>query len=492
MFAAIAAMEYVYWKNSGELVDLSEEFTNHVGKMFWLHADWPAIEAGNSHSVENQIGGTAGGEYLGVSADGLAIPRDSELPYRDPLAFSPPLEDPLWLKQYQVNAWNLSERSLPRAVLNGNEYYQATGYRKTARGSDPAEVEAILDSGFPMVWDFSVKGDITLPIWQPNDRPDSLGGHSTLIVGYNNRGSSDSEKFFWVKNSWGATSGEHGLTKVSYAYYKAYGTFGHTITGVRKVANPGYRYMGRWRTRGVLADTTVDITHLPGVSKSAWTYFRKPDQVDKRIGIWHATTSDITDRTRSYRINGSISNRGLYFHYDNRKPNQAYWLEPARTSVEGWVGSLQGGSRCAGFLKTGTTCMAIQLTKDPLALGPEGTGLNGETLPGRYALQLGDLRGEINVEPAPVGGVYRLNGSMNGRSYSGTLQKRDVAGLMPAGAPMELTGDLWFFDLTGSPSSRIDENAPTKIQLIGDKSDPRRMHIAGLSTGSQGFMLYKR
>ncbi len=42
-FASIAGLEAAYKHAGYGDLDLSEQFLNHTGKMFWLHPDWPNI-----------------------------------------------------------------------------------------------------------------------------------------------------------------------------------------------------------------------------------------------------------------------------------------------------------------------------------------------------------------------------------------------------------------------------------------------------------------
>ena len=47
-FAALAALEAAYARAGYRNLDLSEEFQNYVGKLFWLHTDWNTIPTANT------------------------------------------------------------------------------------------------------------------------------------------------------------------------------------------------------------------------------------------------------------------------------------------------------------------------------------------------------------------------------------------------------------------------------------------------------------
>lgn len=493
MFAATANIEFAVWKTTGRVVDLSEQFLAHMGKAMYLHAEWNDVSSRGIGATESQVGGTDGGEYSGTNADGVAIPVESVLPYREVVPYSPPLGNPAWLKQYNVNRFNFDETILPRAALNGNNYYQATGYRKIDDGKDPVKCEEVLNSGWPMVWDMQVKGDITLPIWQPLERPDSLGGHAMLIVGYDNRGESDQTKFFWVKNSWGPGPHRDGLTKVSYAYYKKYGTFGHAISGVRTVARPGYPFLGRWKLNSPMVNGLLDVSHLPGTTQSAWKYFGKPTQVDHRIGLLSFTSGEFTDRTTMLRVNGDIGTRGLNFHYSLTNRNQSYWDEPKADSQRGWVNVFSEGGLMAGFIKVGPTITATVASKDPLPAATAISGSDATSLPGTYTLQAGILRGTLTIAGATSSGArleFPVSGTIGGRSYAGTASLTDASSQL-RGGPFSIDTPQWVFSLTGSPSSRVDERAPTRVVLVGGRPNLGVARFAGLTTGYDGFVLWR-
>ena len=60
-FAALAALEAAYYRAGYGKLDLSEEFLNHFGKMFWLHPKWNEIVAKGEDGLESQIGAYGGG-----------------------------------------------------------------------------------------------------------------------------------------------------------------------------------------------------------------------------------------------------------------------------------------------------------------------------------------------------------------------------------------------------------------------------------------------
>ena len=82
------------------------------------------------------------------------------------------------------------------------------------------EIKSCLASGYPIAFGFTVYPELesqkvgnwgVLPMPQPGDQP--IGGHETLIVGYD-----DASGYFKVRNSWGPGWGLNGYFLMPYAY----------------------------------------------------------------------------------------------------------------------------------------------------------------------------------------------------------------------------------------------------------------------------------
>ena len=102
VFASTAALEAAYHRAGYGELDLSEEFLNHFGKMFWLEPDSHKLEERSADGREGQVGAFAGGDgvqYLEELANGVRVPTESAMPYH-PRNFTA-ADHP-----YLANAWN--------------------------------------------------------------------------------------------------------------------------------------------------------------------------------------------------------------------------------------------------------------------------------------------------------------------------------------------------------------------------------------------------
>ncbi len=484
MFSAVAAMEYAVWKSFGRVVDLSEQFVGHVGKSTYLHAYWEDLAPLGPYAVENQIASTAGGEYLGPCFDGLPMTEESFwIPYNVAPAWTPPLGDPYWLNQFNTNTFNTSRTELPHPVLNQPTYYQAIGFRNLFSGNDPAEVERVLDSGSPVSWDFRFMGDTTGEIWYPTPDVYPAEGHSMLIIGYNNTGIDDIKKFFWVKNSWGPTPYQYGLTKVSYAYYRQYGLLARTISGAVEVPS-NYPYLGRWALSTNFDQRTLDITHIPGVSKQSWTYFGRPDQVDHRLGAIYDTDGTPSPETAAARVNGAFIPKGMAFYFTPSNPNQSYWALPKPDSRRGWLITGAFGDFAAGFAKAGTNIQAILANKFPIGTCTDAIVADATNMPGQYYMRAGKYAGFMQVErpttPGPTAPM-RITARFVPDDFVGTARFVNPSSLL-TGGPFVVDKPMWVFELTRTTGT------PFTVRLVGNKAVPGKMVFAGMSPSGSSFM----
>lgn len=488
MMAAVAAMEYAVFKTYGEVVDLSEQFTAHVGKSNYLHAFYEDILPHGPYRLENQVAGTAGGEYLGGCFDGLPMTAESlTMPFTDPV-FSPPLGDPFWDNQYNVHSYNMHVASLPVVETSRDVYYQATGFRRLAAGNSPEEMETVLDDGQPISWDFIYGGNTTGEIWDPHSGPTIGPGHAMLIIGYDNRGFDDDKKFIYVKNSWGPTPYLHGLTKVSYAYVRRFGSFARTISGAMKVQS-NYPYMGLWRMTSPFADRTLAVAHLPGTSKQDWTYFGRPDQVDHRLGSVYDSVSPPTLLTPAWRINGEVGDKGVRFHYSDVDPNQPYWETVRPTSELGWLSKTRspaGYSYLAGFTRN-VAGKSFATVANKLGYGSSTLGAVGDatTMPGQWSVYVGDdssgvmtiHRSASSSSTANMKAALRLGGN----DYVGIVRLMNPASIL-TGGPFTVADPMWVVTFTNK------ELGLAPVTLVMNKAVPSRMLFAGLTPNFQGVV----
>ena len=168
-FAAIAAVEAAYKRQFGIDVDLSEEFTNYTGKVFWLSYNLytAPLPAEASETQMGAFGGGGGTGWLNNLSHGFAVPREEAMPYSAGYSLVPYCgEGCAWGTdefrdfaglQRNVGDFNLNQANLPLSALTADEYYSVRSY-ETINARDPAEFERVLDQGYEIVWDFDVRG----------------------------------------------------------------------------------------------------------------------------------------------------------------------------------------------------------------------------------------------------------------------------------------------------------------------------------------------
>lgn len=487
-FSAAAAMEYAIYRSLGEVVDISEMFTNHVGKGNYLHPNWPDIAAGGPYKVENQLSGTNGGEWLGSCFDGLGMTKESSLlPYGMP-DWAAPWGDPLWDNQWNVHNQNLHTYTLPPGLLAAPTYYQAIGYRRLPSPTTTA-IEAELNAGRPVVWDFYASGDQSGEIWQPGTAVG--GGHSMLIVGYDNTPSSDSQRFFWCKNSWGATSLPYGLTKVSYNYLRTYGIAARVISGAKKSAVP-YPYLGFWYFSTKSLTHALAVSHIPGTSLQDWIHAGKGTQKDYRIGEVFFTTGAAEPPIVACRVNGAFTTKGLSYYYSTADVNQSYWALSSSAHTQGWMVPIlvAGQYPYMGGFQRPNTGVVEAAYGGKLPFGTSTTGSVGDTstMPGTWKIHLGDLgEGTLAIAKATATGATKpmaltLDFPTLSARYTGTATWETPTALLPGG-PFAVSTPMWVFRLTRT-TSPFDS-----ITFVGNKSNPTNMVFSGLTPSARGFVM---
>ncbi|MCA8975606.1 MAG: C1 family peptidase [Planctomycetes bacterium] len=330
-FSAVAAIEARY-KRQGLTLDLSEEFVNYLAKMFWLHPDWSQLQAGGPDARESQLGAWGGGDGAGMLewlTRGMRAPRQTYMDYQPnnyPLPY--PSSSPHWDSQRNADDWNLDPANLPRTALLAPAYYSGLGYHSIAQPNSPAAIEAVLRQGYEVVWDFSVLGDRSGPIWHTSNAGGG-GGHSMLIVGYDRSAANSNDHYFIVKNSWGRTTNPGGYTYIGYDYIQ-YGYKAAYITGA--VTNgqpwPELKLLGR---RTICFDGwrgTLDIFHLPGIAQM-WLDRSAGGVTDRRVGIFYETNGNVR------RVNGELDGTTLRFWYKSQPNENMRWDEQRETPTLG-------------------------------------------------------------------------------------------------------------------------------------------------------------
>lgn len=470
-FAAVAGVEAAYLRqgfpgNTGDL-DLSEEFTNFLGKTLWLHPRFSDIATAEAN--ETQLGWTSGGNagmiIETMAQTGFRIPREETMPYRlglgvrspwSPSNYQVPLNsrgalswlDPFYT-QRNVSEFNLigTRRAspgysnpggtLPLAALQADQYFGVAGCRRLSNPKSTAQIEAALASGREVVWDTNDSSGLF------------RGAHAVLLVGYDRN-----SRNFIAKNSWG----ESTTINVPYSAVQSDGTSAVIIDRVRTPDRwPELAFLGRWDLSFDGHHGQLDIYHIPGMSQAifdlaanrTWPHPIDPGQLtDRRIGSFYDSAG------RAYRVNGTISHNAISFYIDWSNRNARY--DELRTGTSRRfdfyrAGSWRGRPVIAGF------------HTDPNGGQYSGYALRAvrEDDQGRYLTAVADPRGtwrpesylgQFELGSAQVNGVVRFTrrvaSSDPGRAqlegtvqYAGSRSVNRIFALVSMSDPSQI--DVW-------------------------------------------------
>lgn len=333
-FTSIAAIEAAYAHAGYGLIDMSEEFANYMGKVFWLHTNWstqtaskPALQTAGAGYTENQIGNFAGGNAMDrveTYINGMRVPIEaawpyvsSNNPYNSPY---PNWQDPWWTVQRNADDFNLDPNHIPDQALRQSLYF---GIQGTVRLSDPtsaSQIEAALQSGREVLWSFpSSSGNQSGGIWT-HSGAGSGAGHAMLIVGYDRSSANSANHHFICKNSWGPTSHPGGFTHISYSYLQYGYQAGYITAAAAPKPWPELAFVGRWNLSYDGFQGTLDVHHIPGVTLS------NIGVTDRRIGTFY------DPQGTPHRVNGSIVGDRMKFWFKRTRPNMR-WDETATSTV---------------------------------------------------------------------------------------------------------------------------------------------------------------
>jgi hypothetical protein len=324
VFAAIAALEAAYKRAGYGTLDLSEEFVNEAVRLFWLEPrpgkNLPAHRAENRFSMGQ--GGFEDGVVNLMAECGFAVPEEKHMPYRgNPMKAKCPASPtwPDWNLQRKLGSFNLDPRRFDGAALAKAKFYGVRSCHDRP-GNDPAAIEEALRKGREVVWGFSFAGDRAGWCWEAGApvKP-SDGCHAMMIYGFDR--SDAGRPYFIVKNSWKGMEDVY----ISYAYVRRYGKAATTIVEVAPPRSwPELAYVGRWALTLDGRTGTLDIYHLPGMSKTAFDFYDLTDRrtgklmEDRRLGTFFPRGGKLRD---AFRVNGEITKDGLTLNLD--------WSEPA-------------------------------------------------------------------------------------------------------------------------------------------------------------------
>jgi hypothetical protein len=335
IFAAVAALEAAYKRAGYGDLDLSEQFTNHMGKTFYLGPNQSAVVALGEDGAETQVGafGGGGGEaYLRLFARGFRIPTESEMPYdfqppttaRYPMLASTNWQDPAFRKQRAMSDFNLHADVLPASALHAPAYYGVAEQRSVS-AQDPAAIEQALRTGHEVVWDFQ-GSDTRVSSSRSADNvwtacgPCNQIAHSILLVGFDKRSTDPADHYFIAKNSWGSVGAqEDGFTFVSYDYVRQYG---QKAAYIEEVTEPGpwleLAAIGRWQLSFDGWRGELDLYHLPGMSDPWFEDMGFVNVDDRRLGTFYDAAGN------AFKVNGQVFFNFVEFYIDSDNPT-ALW-----------------------------------------------------------------------------------------------------------------------------------------------------------------------
>ncbi len=352
-FSAIAALEARY-QRQGTPVDLSEDFTIRMDKLNWLHGVWSDIPTADT--TENQLVGLGGGSGVGMLHqldNWLRVPVESALPYDpDPIVLPYEWNHSHWDSQRNVNTWNLDPANLPRSALRQSSYYSIASHvwMPSAQSRSPAAIEAVLQAGYEVVWDFyvhkfSTPSGTSSSIWHASYFNNTGGVHSALIVGYDRSSSNPADHHFIVKNSWGPTAGPGGYTRIGYDYLTWQGITAGYITAVNQPAPwPQLEFLGRRNLRFDGWSGTLDIYHLPLTMTAGFQQFHGITMTDRRVGTFYDSAGV------AHRVNGYFVGEELWCWWKGSNKNMR-WDEQMDSPTVGRKFRLRvaDGDHLAGF-----------------------------------------------------------------------------------------------------------------------------------------------
>jgi len=324
VFAFTAALEAAYHRQYDSLLDLSEQYLNHVQKSHWLNASAvaPYVE------VQPETNGGGNLPWLTNVLERYGLPEESALPYigsgdyqnTNQLGDQPSGLDSLNLTQRALDDFNLnstlSTYKIPdelTTIVFPQTALEGARYRPTrvvfAGGSDLDSLtwyKSALACGREVM--FQVNLTTTTyenGVWVPGTGS-IWGNHAMLMVGYDN-----SRDAFLIKNSWGGME----LNWFSYDWVRQ-GRITHAGV-IMDVASPFGAFgvwenpqllLGRWNLDHDGEKGVLDIYRLPRPNDS--------EARDLRVGTYFG--ADGVAR----RVNGVIEGNRFKFTIDWHNPNQ--------------------------------------------------------------------------------------------------------------------------------------------------------------------------
>jgi hypothetical protein len=297
-FGSLSALEAAYKKRGYGELDLSEEFMAITSKMFGLHPYWQDIKDANVR--ENQFAGTQGGGSIALLAQGMRIPKETDVPYGQ-YAISEywAITDQLFTNQNNFSVWN----RFPR--IGNTTYYGVSAYENIPNIT-AENLERILSLGY----------EIKICI--------DNGSHCIMLVGFDK--TNPAEKKFIIKDNYGPT----GAACNSSLNYYSYSNISRFISAeyITDVLQPGtwkeINAVGRWNLNYAGWTGILEFYRLPGLMQ----FILSGDEArsrnggtitDRRLGTFYDHTGKL------HRVNGRVYKVGsvveIEFYIDGAKPN---------------------------------------------------------------------------------------------------------------------------------------------------------------------------
>lgn len=300
-FAGVAALEAAYNRKFGTVVDMSEEYTFHMGKAFALSVD----SNGFALPVENNTSATGfqGSADIAEKLSENAIPGADTAPYLSQesllgilTTLGYPAADISSLRtQEDFDALEFCEQHIG-LIARVNARYRGTGWLSLGGSPSVSALENTLLSNHEVICDVT-------HLTPPN------GGHVLLLIGFDRN-----RKVFFAKNSWG----EGKFIEIAYSNDPNWtidsGYYIVDVVDPTFVQNQAC-WLGNWWV--TLGNDTGRLLIRRAED------FQNPGKLTK-LGTFY-------DGAGKHDVNGSFSNNGANLHFS---------VGPANTPVK--VGTLAG------------------------------------------------------------------------------------------------------------------------------------------------------
>ena len=402
IFAVTAGMEAAYKKKYGTIIDLSEQYFQHVAKS-------TGVAYPKYYKYENQSSYWNGGNSWAASetAQNYTIPLETFAPYlssdqMNALRVSIPAAGALEWKssatdnivtQAQVDAFEYADNYINLNARKNAKYgINAVTLLDSSKTRDTAFLEGVIYGGKEVAVDFDIK-------WKYNAATDVLeydstsagGGHVMLVIGYNR-----TNHYFILKNSWGGVN----YIKVSYEFMQKASYGGAIVDDVRdpNLGTPAKSlWIGKW-------NMDHDGWHGVFIIRRITDRFNTPT----RLGTYFAQDG------KAYSVNGKFTNdgRGMIYYIDFAHPGEnapgSLVGQNFNTYVYSWDNVFSAGTTVWNSIPFGTF-----LTRNALPPVPYSNNFNMNEWIGTWNMNHDGWKGILKINSLSgynISGQYTLNG----------------------------------------------------------------------------------